>query len=329
VKGAGVTTELTEGRHIDDAHTGKQPQPDTGEADAALRADIRRLGGLLGQSLVRQDGPDLLDLVEEVRHLVRTEPDAAAERLAALDVATGTQLARAFSTYFHLANITEQVHRARELRRIRVREGGWLDRAAKQIADAGVGVREIGTVAGRLAVRPVFTAHPTEAARRSILTKLRAVADELDAEWTGAAVDGWRDPAQVARTDRRLAELLDLLWQTDELRLQRPDPTDEARNAIYYLADLARDAAPRVLDELSDNLRELGVKLPPTAQPLTFGSWIGGDRDGNPYITAKVTQDVLLIQHEYGIRSAERVVDELIDTLSISKRLRGVSLDLD
>src|SRR5690349_3735940 len=233
-------------------------------ADVTLRADIRRLGTLLGQSLVRQDGPDLLDLVEEVRAMGRSEPAAAADRLAGLDLVTGTQLARAFSTYFHLANITEQTHRARELRRIRVREGGWLERAAKLIADRGVGTREIGTVASRLAVRPVFTAHPTEAARRSILTKLRAVADELDAEATAAALDGWRDPARTGRTDRRLAELLDVLWQTDELRLERPDPTDEARNAIYYLADLAADAAPQVLDELSENLRDLGVKLPPT-----------------------------------------------------------------
>ncbi|NJC70226.1 phosphoenolpyruvate carboxylase [Planosporangium thailandense] len=302
--------------------------PHTDEADAALRADIRRLGTLLGQSLVRQDGQDLLDLVEEVRALVRSDPEAAAERLAGLDLTTGTQLARAFSTYFHLANVTEQVHRARELRRIRVREGGWLDRAAKLIADRGVDTREIGIIAGRLAVRPVFTAHPTEAARRSILTKLRGVADALDAEATATAIDGWRDPNLVHRTDQRLAELLDMLWQTDELRLERPEPADEARNAVYYLADLARDAAPHVLDELTEILRDLGVKLPPAARPLTFGSWIGGDRDGNPYVTPAVTREVLLIQHEYGIRAAERVIDNLIDTLSVSKRLRGTSLDL-
>src|SRR5262245_26449337 len=299
-------------------------------ADAALRADIRRLGTLLGQSLVRQDGQPLLDLVEEVRALVRAEPEGAVERLSGLDVVAGTQLARAFSTYFHLANITEQVHRARDLRRIRVREGGWLERAAKLIADRGVGVREIGTIASRLAVRPVFTAHPTEAARRSILTKLRAVADELDAEAVATALDGSAqpDPARVARTDRRLAELLDLLWQTDELRLERPEPADEARNAVYYLADLAGDAATRVLDDLAETLRDLGVQLPPTARPLTFGTWIGGDRDGNPYVTPAVTREVLLIQHEYGIRVAEGLVDHLADEISVSKRIRGVSLDL-
>src|SRR4051812_7664010 len=92
--------------------------------DAALRADIRRIGTLLGQTLARQEGRPLLDLVEEVRALVRQDAQAAAERLAAMDVTTGTKLARAFSTYFHLANITEQVHRARDLRRRRARDTG-------------------------------------------------------------------------------------------------------------------------------------------------------------------------------------------------------------
>jgi phosphoenolpyruvate carboxylase len=240
-------------------------------------------------------------------------------------VATGTLLARAFSTYFHLANITEQVHRARELRRVRVAEGGWLERAGRLIAESGTSAREVSAVVGRLAVRPVFTAHPTEAARRSILSKLRAVADELDAEAAASIVDGRIDRS---RTERRLAEVLDLLWQTDELRLQRPEPADEARNAVYYLVDLAVESAPQVLDDLAELLRGLGVYLPPAGRPLTFGSWIGGDRDGNPYVTPAVTREVLLIAHEHGIRTAETILDQVSDALSVSKRLRGVSLDL-
>ncbi|WP_373317870.1 phosphoenolpyruvate carboxylase [Virgisporangium aliadipatigenens] len=293
--------------------------------DAALRSDIRRLGTLLGECLSRQEGPAMLELVEQIRVLVRTDGDAAAHRLAALDVPTGTLLARAFSTYFHLANITEQVHRARDLRRDRGQSGGWLDRAAKLIADRGVGVREVSAAIGRLAIRPVFTAHPTEAARRSILTKLRAVAGVLEKEATAQAVDGWADRA---RADRRLAELIDLLWQTDELRLERPEPTDEARNAVYYLADLATTTAPRVLTDLAETLADLGVPLSPTARPLTFGTWIGGDRDGNPYVTPAVTRDVLLMAHEHGLRAAEAMIDKIIDELSVSRRIRGVSLDL-
>src|SRR5690606_366458 len=135
--------------------------------------------------------------------------------------------------------------------------GGWLDQAAKLIAERGVPADEIAAAARRLAVRPVFTAHPTEAARRSILSKLRLVADELDAEHAERTLYGATD---TSHTDRRLAELLDLLWQTDELRLDRPHPTDEARNAIYYLRDLYADAAPQVLDDLAETLRALGVE---------------------------------------------------------------------
>jgi phosphoenolpyruvate carboxylase len=289
--------------------------------DAELRSDIRRLGGLLGQTLARQEGQALLELVEEVRALVRTDPAAAARRLSGLDVPTGTRLARAFSTYFHLANITEQVHRVRELQRRRAATGGWLEQAAARITERGVPAAEIATAARRLAVRPVFTAHPTEAARRSILTKQRAIADELAAEAVRA---GAGHPPR----DDRFAELLDLLWQTDELRLDRPDPTDEARNAVYYLRDLYADAAGRVLDELAGTLRGLGVEIGPTERPLSFGSWIGGDRDGNPYVTPEVTRDVLLIQHEHGIQATEAALDGLIAELSVSRRLREVSPEL-
>src|SRR6266545_1632244 len=271
-------------------------QPEQHDQDAPLRADIRRVGILLGKTLVRQEGQALLALVEEIRAQVRADPAAAAARLSEVDVVTGTKLARAFSTYFHLANIIEQVHRARELRRKRAERGGWLDGATRLIAERGVPADEIAA-----------------AARRSILSKLRAVADELDAEAAQAALYGATGPGP---TNRRLAELIDLLWQTDELRLDRPDPTDEARNAVYLLTDLA------------DALRGLGVDTPPAARPLTFGTWIGGDRDGNPYVTPAVTRDVLTIQHEHGIRVAEAVLDELISEVSVSRRMRGVSLDL-
>ncbi|WP_446218364.1 phosphoenolpyruvate carboxylase [Micromonospora sp. IBHARD004] len=300
-------------------------QHDHDGPDAALRADIRRLGTLLGQTLARQEGRPLLDLVEEIRAQVRSDAPAAAQRLGGLDVTTGTKLARAFSTYFHLANITEQVHRARDLRRRRAVQGGWLDQAAKMIAERGVPAEEIAAAARRLAVRPVFTAHPTEAARRSILSKLRAIADELDAETANAILYGASDEGPA---NRRLAELLDLMWQTDELRLDRPDPTDEARNAIYYLRDLYAEAAPQVLDDLADTLRTLGVETSPTSRPLTFGTWIGGDRDGNPFVTPAVTREVLRIQHEHGIAATEKAMDHLINEVSVSRRLRAVSLDL-
>ena len=307
-----------------DTTAAQPPAPDE-TADAALRADIRRLAGLLGESLVRQEGRPLLDLVEEVRSGVRTDLATTAQRLAELDVPTATLLARAFATYFHLANIGEQVHRARTLRRLRAQHGGWLQRAAARIREQGVATEEIAAAARQLAIRPVFTAHPTEAARRSLLTKLRGIADLLDAE---AAEQALVADVDTAVTDRRLAELVDLIWQTDELRLARPDPTDEARNAVYYLAELYASAAPQVLDDLARTFARLGAVLPTRARPLSFGSWTGGDRDGNPYVTPKVTADVLLIQHEYGLRATEAAVEALINELSVSQRLRRVSIGL-
>jgi phosphoenolpyruvate carboxylase len=310
---------------------GEDVMPDPNGApqdDSALRADIRRLGNLLGESLVRQEGQELLDLVEQVRRLTRDDPAAAADLLRDVDVRTGIQLARAFSEYFHLANVTEQAHRGRELRQRRATSGGWLDEFARLVRERGVPPEEIAAAAEQLAVRPVFTAHPTEAARRSILSKLRAVADLLDEEATAAAITSTIGGAVNVRTNRRLAEVIDVLWQTDELRLARPEPADEARNAVYYLADLYADAAPDVLSDLSDTLAGLGAPLPATARPLTFGTWIGGDRDGNPYVSADVTMQVLTIQHEHGIRGAERAVARLAEELSVSRRIAGASDEL-
>lgn len=287
--------------------------------DAALRADIRRLGSLLGDSLVRQDGPELLATVERVRQLVRSDAGAAAESLRDVDVSTAIQLARAFSTYFQLANVTEQTHRGRELRESRRRDGGWLERTARMISERGVKPDELAETSAALAVRPVFTAHPTEASRRSVLAKLRAVADLLEQE---AATGATR------RTEQRLAELIDLLWQTDELRAERPEPTDEARNVVYYLDELYVDAAPEVLAELSATLTELGARPPADATPLTFGTWTGGDRDGNPYVSADVTMRVLRLAHEHGIANAERALAKLVEELSVSDRIAGASDEL-
>ncbi|HEU4675991.1 MAG TPA: phosphoenolpyruvate carboxylase, partial [Motilibacteraceae bacterium] len=227
------------------------PLPPAGDDHAALRADIRRLGTLLGESLVRQEGTELLELVERVRLLVREDSAAAAALLDDVDLPTATRLVRAFSTYFHLANISEQVHRARELAAERARSGGWLAQAVQDVAASGLPADEVAGRVRSLAVRPVFTAHPTEAARRTVLGKLRRVADLLDG------------PAG-SRTDRRLAEVVDLLWQSDELRLDRPTVSDEARNVLYYYDELYAEAVPDVLEELAEQLRSVGVEVPAT-----------------------------------------------------------------
>ena len=307
---------------------------------AALRADIRRLGNLLGESLVRQEGRDLLDLVEDVRRSARSQhggprarrPDGLAANpgpadlddlgpdnlrgvLETLDLPTAAKLARAFGTYFHLANVTEQVHRARTMKQERLSKGSWLAQAVDRIQAAGLDPAEVGELVARIGVRPTFTAHPTEAARRSILSKRRRVAELLDTA----------DPGDEQRTDRRIAEVIDLLWLTDELRRDRPEPLDEARNAAYYLDELMLHTVGDVLEDLAEELGRLGIELPATATPLSFGTWIGGDRDGNPTVTAAVTADVLVLQHGHAIRDITRLVDELLLDLSPSVQLAGAS----
>ncbi|HEX4805167.1 MAG TPA: phosphoenolpyruvate carboxylase [Conexibacter sp.] len=286
------------------------------DEQAGLRGDIRALGTLLGRTLVRQEGRELLEQVERVRLLIRADHDATASALAELEPATVRRLVRAFGIYFHLANVAEQVHRARELAAARRRDGTWLAHAAERIAAAGVPREQLLEEVGRLALRPVFTAHPTEAARRTVLRKLREIAELLEERERAHG-----DAAAERRVAARLEEAIDLLWQTDELRLARPDVVDEARNAVYYLDALAEGVVPDVLETLACELERLGAAPPPDARPLAFGSWIGGDRDGNPNVSPESTLQVLALQHEHGIRCALAALDALRVDLSSSRRI--------
>ena len=286
--------------------------------DLELRADVRRLGDLLGQSLVRQESPELLGLVEQVRKAVREGNGAAA--LENLSDEEEILLVRAFSTYFHLANVAEQVHRARELAAERNQGGSWISRAIDRIIDVQSATNEfsfadVQSWINEFSVRPVFTAHPTEASRRSVLSKLGTIAELLDS------------PATQTR-DRRLAETVDLLWQTDELRLGRPEPLDEATNALYYLDDLFANTVPEVLDDLARELERINVVVDPTSRPLSFGTWIGGDRDGNPHITPQVTKDAIVLQTGHFIRTMLGSLDQLRQALSVSSRIAGASDEL-
>ena len=283
--------------------------------NSTLRSDVRTLGDLLGQALVRQDGQALLNLVESVRKSVR-EGDGE-ELLASVSTQDAVKLVRAFNVYFNLANIAEQVHRSRQLNEERESKGSWISRAVDRIIAASEGGKSIShaDIAKWLSsfeVRPVFTAHPTEAARRSVLSKLGTIAELLDEK-------------KSSRRERQLAEAVDLLWQTDELRLGRPEPLDEAINALYYLDDLLRFTMPEVLDDFARELKRLNIEISPTSTPFTFGSWIGGDRDGNPNITPEVTRQAIVLQMGHAIRVLITVMDEIRQALSVSTKLAGTS----
>jgi len=300
--------------------------------DAALRSDIRLLGDLLGETLVRQEGENLLVLVERVRSLAKSLRENPDERtagelgrlLAEQDLATIIALTRAFTAYFYLANVAEQVHRVDVLTARARRSAGWLQATVDRVLEAGVDEGDIADVVSRLEVRPVFTAHPTEAARRSILTKLDDVADLLERRSDPRAT-----PGQIATIDRRLAEVVELIWQTDELRRARPTPLDEARSAIYYLEQIATGAFDALTDTIERELGRLGVEIEPEAAPLRFGTWVGGDRDGNPNVTAGVTAEVLRLQHDRGLRLLVQVIEELSAELSASDRIVGFTSELE
>ena len=289
-----------------------------GNDGADLRADVRKLGDLLGESLVRQEGRELLELVEAVRKAVKD--GGGDDLLSTLSIEQSVQLVRAFSTYFNLANVAEQVHRARVLADARAQGGSWMAKAVDKIATAQTAnvpghefsTEDVTRWVNELMVRPVFTAHPTEAARRSVLNKLGRVAKLLD------------QPSSPAQRNQ-LAETIDVLWQTDELRVGRPEPLDEAMNALYYLDDLFKLTIPEVLNDFKNEIKRLGVELPLDARPLSFGSWIGGDRDGNPNITASITESAMVLQVGHAIRVTIAAMDELRQMLSVSTRITGVS----
>ena len=299
--------------------------------DAALREDIRRLGNQLGDSLVRQEGRELLDLVEDVRAITRRlrgsvdagDAEDLSGLLDGLDVARLGTLARAFTTYFHLANVAEQTHRLDELMSRTQRQRGWLERTVDLVEAARLDRTEIVEMVQRMELRPVFTAHPTEASRRSILTKLNAVADLLDER---------NDPRvtepDTRRIDRRLAELIDLMWQTDEIRHVRPDPRDEAVSVIYFFDELFQGAVPEVLDGYASQMARLGIDVSMVDVPLRFGTWVGGDRDGNPFVTSDVTEHAVAVQHDHALRNLIGAVETLAAEISTSSRIRHVSDEL-
>lgn len=286
-------------------------------ADIRLRREIRLLSDILGQTLVQQEGLELLDLVERVRHLVRDDPSQASVVLDSVDLPTAIRLARSFSIYFDLANVAEQAERARAVRLQQSTGTGPLRSVVEAARGTTIDPVRLAHVARSMSVRPVFTAHPTEAARRSVLLKLRRIADVLLSD---SIDESWRD--------NQLEQYIELLWQTDELRLEQPHVLDEARNAMYYLDDLTRGPLAQVLTDLSDAFADLGHYLPPDSRPISFGSWIGGDRDGNPFVTPKVTNEVVVFQREHAIADLLPHIDRLLEDLSISERIVGPSPEL-
>jgi phosphoenolpyruvate carboxylase len=307
--------------------------------DAPLRADIRRLGDLLGETLKRLGGERLFEIEENVRALCKqlrgaqasgkTDGDEAAaierelkRRLQRLSLDETIGVIRAFSVYFQLVNIAEQYHRIRRKRFYELRTPGAPQRGS--LAETLRGLRKnfsdsdmLQRVVDRLEIMPVMTAHPTEAARRTLLEKHRRITNLLaDFDDENLA------PRRRDELQGRLAAEVESVWQTDEVRHMQPTVLDEVNHGLYYFDATLFDAAPALLDELERQLEENfpGVKLRDGATPLRFGSWIGGDRDGNPFVTPEITWETLRLQQRMVLRKYRDAVADLGRRLSESSR---------
>ncbi|MEK7830027.1 MAG: phosphoenolpyruvate carboxylase, partial [Acidobacteriota bacterium] len=314
------------------------------EKDLPLRNDIRRLGDLLGETLKRLGGKKLFDSEEQVRALckqLRAKHSPETERrlkkmLHGLSTDNAIGVIRAFSVYFQLVNIAEQHHRMRRKRFYELHtpdqpQRGSIAQTFQQIKSENSQLgetelrRRLQQVVDRLEIVPVMTAHPTEAARRTLLEKQRRIANLL------TAVDDANLPARRREDNQQeLAAEVESIWLTDEVRHTQLQVLDEVNNALYYFDATLFDSVPSLLEELEFQLDKNfhGVKLRDGAVPLRFGSWVGGDRDGNPNVTPEVTWETLRLQQRLTLRKYLATVAELSRRLSESVRFAPPSAEL-
>jgi phosphoenolpyruvate carboxylase len=295
--------------------------------DELLRRDVRLLGDMLGSVIREIEGPEAFDLVEQVRVLARdrrlgrhdAEP-ALAARIESLDERQATVAARAFSIFFDLVNIAEDRQRVRVLRdRERQRHpeplAESLPAGIAELHELGAPAADVQAVLDRLAVQLVFTAHPSEAKRRLIRAKLRRMRTSLQALDATDLL-----PRERLRHEADIRSELAVLWQTEFLRPSRPTVLDEVNRGLSIMPRLW-EAVPQVHAALRRALADFypghGFRIPAF---LTFGSWMGGDRDGNPFVTADVTAQTLVRLRNAAIDQHLAWCDRLHDLLTISSR---------
>ncbi len=294
---------------------------------APLRRDVGLLGRLLGQVLEEAGGPELLADVERLRRATielraadghRREARArVVELVASFDLDRAELVARAFTVYFQLVNLAEEQHRVRTLRErnlaaLTVRES--FAAAVEEVTGAA-GEDGLAGLLERLEVAPVLTAHPTEARRRAVVDALRRVAVEL------SRLDAPRLPGDdQATATRRLLEEITGLWRTAQLRRDRPTPLDEVRSVMAVFDATLFRLVPATYRSLEQALRgeASGTGPPPFRAYLRWGSWVGGDRDGNPSVTAGTTRAAMAIQADHVLRGLEAVTRRVGHALTVA-----------
>lgn len=293
-------------------------------AARALSADIRFLGNLLGTAIRRLAGEPAFELVEEIRaetkrlraHPSLGEARRLRDRLGKLDLPSLRTLIRAFSVYFDLINLAEQRARVRTLRQRALEThhpvAESIDSALRQLRERGVDAEALVSLLQRSLVVPVFTAHPSEARRRTILEKLDALAAQLDRIEYSQLVPRERERALSA-----IAEEIETFWLSSLVRGERPTLQDEVRQGLGMVRNLF-EVVPWIYRELEASLQRVYPELADFRVPsfLRFGSWIGGDRDGNPNVTHTATAEALRLQQETVIGQYLIRVDDLKRQLS-------------
>jgi phosphoenolpyruvate carboxylase len=286
---------------------------DRAEVPALMRRDVRLLGDILGEVIRDSDaktGPDLLGDVERLRHVVidarhqaREEAgDAIAALVASWDLDRAEQVARAFTVYFHLANLAEEHQRIRLLRERDTGHEPLRESLAAAVAELTVdaGRAHLTDLLEGLRVHLVLTAHPTEARRRAVVAVLRRISELL------SIIDDQRaGAAERAEARRGLRENVDLLWRTSQLRVKAMDPIDEVRTVMAAFDETLFRVVPAVYRELDRALADATDEPGPVPAFLRFGSWVGADRDGNPFVTAQVTRETATIQADHSLRALE------------------------
>jgi phosphoenolpyruvate carboxylase len=297
----------------------------SGAVDADLRSDVRFLGSLLGRVLRESGGDALFDDVETLRAAVidayEGRDDGAVDRaqtfVAGLDQDRAEDVARAFTCYFHLSNLAEEHHRVRVLRRRNDRTGAPADSFSATLAQL---VDEVGSdeAANRLAdlrFHPVLTAHPTEARRRAVATTIRRITELMDER------DQPGNDVSAVEIERRLLEEIETLWRTSPLRTTRPTPLDEVRTAMSVFDQTLFEIVPAVYRLLDDRLLGADAGRRPVHAPafLRLGTWIGGDRDGNPHVTAEVTRQAADIAAEHVLLGLHRAATRIGAMLTLGE----------
>ena len=300
-----------------------------------LAREVKLLGALLGQVIVEQEGPELFELVEDLRRAAirgrKAGPEETIERaLRDLDDRSPTELlavARAFTAYFLLINLAEEKHRVRTLRsrersnrRVPLADG--IGAAILRLRRDGMSREEVRSLAQRIRLMPVLTAHPTEARRRTVLVAQRRLYRLLDR---------FDDPRLTRSEDRelrrRLREEISLLWQTSPVRDARPTPLDEVRAAMVFFDETLFAVTPRLFRALHETIGGTDGGVPESTAYLSWGTWIGGDRDGHPGVTSEVTRWTMRIQADHLLRGYRNVVTRLQQAIAISDDQAGVPAD--